>query len=115
MQLELYIRIVIKFDEAIAIDDDQSKAKNVEHGVKVSEVQYKILKTLQNEPKMSVSDLIGQTGLSRSGVRYNLELLCQMGCLIHRGPDKGGYWFVQISNFSMKSKKKNQHKNQQEN
>lgn len=102
--MDNYIRIVIKFDEAIAIDDDQSKAKNVEHGVKVSEVQYKILKTLQNEPKMTLVELGSMLGLSRSGIKYNIDILQTNGLLQRKGSKKDGYWFVVISNFSIKKK-----------
>ena len=74
------------------------------YDVKVSEVQYKILKTLQNEPKMTLVELGSMLGLSRSGIKYNIDILQTNGLLQRKGSKKDGYWFVVISNFSIKKK-----------
>ncbi|MBN1664455.1 MAG: winged helix-turn-helix transcriptional regulator [Deltaproteobacteria bacterium] len=51
-----------------------------------------ILKLIKNNPSVTRNDLADQTGLSRHGVKYHLELLKKRGVIKHTGSTKKGKW-----------------------
>jgi ATP-dependent DNA helicase RecG len=51
-----------------------------------------ILKLIKNNPSVTRNDLADQTGLSRNGVKYHLELLKKRGVIKHTGSTKKGKW-----------------------
>ena len=54
----------------------------------------KILAMIQSMPDVTVAELANATGLSISGVRWNLNKLRDEKRIQRVGPDKGGHWEV---------------------
>ena len=54
----------------------------------------KILTMIQSMPDATVAELANATGLSISGVRWNLNKLREEKRIQRVGPDKGGHWEV---------------------
>lgn len=54
----------------------------------------KIIKLIQENPYITISDICLQTGLSRSGVEKNIKILKQQGILVRDGSDKNGRWLI---------------------
>lgn len=53
-----------------------------------------LLEAINKDASISIPQMAVRTGLSISGVRYHLRVLREKGIIIHKGPDKGGYWLV---------------------
>ena len=69
-------------EKAVAESKEKSKEKSKE----------RILVALACHPEWTVSDLVREIGLSRSGIERNLRLLKADGRLRREGADKGGSW-----------------------
>ena len=54
----------------------------------------RILELLRVRPKITIAELIEETGLSRNGVKWNIDKLKAAGLVRRVGPAKGGYWEV---------------------
>lgn len=53
-----------------------------------------LLEAINKDASISTPQMAELTGLSVSGVKYQLRVLREKGIIIHKGPDKGGYWLV---------------------
>ena len=54
----------------------------------------RILELLRGRPKITIAELIEETGLSRNGVKWNIDRLKAEGFVRRVGPVKGGHWEV---------------------
>ena len=54
----------------------------------------RILEMLRERPKITIAELIEETGLSRNGVKWNIDKLKAAGLVRRVGPAKGGCWEV---------------------
>ena len=54
----------------------------------------RILELLRGRPKITIAELIEETGLSRNGVKWNIDRLKAEGFVRRVGPAKGGHWEV---------------------
>ena len=54
----------------------------------------RILELLRERPKITIAELIEETGLSRNGVKWNIDKLKAEGLVRRVGPSKGGHWEV---------------------
>ena len=54
----------------------------------------RILELLRERPKITIAELIEETGLSRNGVKWNIDKLKSEGLVRRIGPAKGGHWEV---------------------
>ena len=71
-------------------DIAKRKAKVVDE----NSTSYKILTILEKHPEMSRKEVAEQLGCSEDNIRYHIKKLRAKGQIIHKGPDKGGYWLV---------------------
>ena len=53
-----------------------------------------ILELIRERPKITITELIEETGLSRNGVKWNIDKLKDEGIVRRVGPAKGGHWEV---------------------
>ncbi len=60
----------------------------------VGKTVEKILRALEENPKITILQLTKISGLSRRGVEWNLAKLKKEGKIKRIGPAKGGYWHV---------------------
>lgn len=60
----------------------------------ISETQKKILEIIMNNPKTTIKKISNQIELSYSGVRYNLDILKDLGLLKFVGAPKSGEWEI---------------------
>jgi len=60
----------------------------------VEKTVEKILLLMKENPKITISELSKQTGLSRRGVEWNIEKLKKEGRMRRIGGRKGGHWEV---------------------
>jgi ATP-dependent DNA helicase RecG len=54
----------------------------------------KIIRLIQERPKITMKEMAEQTGLSIKGVEWNIRKLKEEGILRRVGPAKGGYWEI---------------------
>jgi ATP-dependent DNA helicase RecG len=54
----------------------------------------KIIRLIQERPKITMKEMAERTGLSIKGVEWNIRKLKEEGILRRVGPAKGGYWEV---------------------
>ena len=54
----------------------------------------RILELFRDRPKITIAELIEETGLSRNGVKWNIDKLKGEGRVRRVGPAKGGHWEV---------------------
>ena len=54
----------------------------------------RILELLRERPKITIAGLVDETGLSRNGVKWNIDKLKAEGFVRRVGPAKGGHWEV---------------------
>jgi ATP-dependent DNA helicase RecG len=62
----------------------------------VEETKEKILRLINEKPSITTNEIEIATGLSRSGVEYNIWELKKEGIIERYGSDKGGHWIVYI-------------------
>ncbi len=67
---------------------EKTREKTVEKTVE------KILSSIRQNPKITASELVSITGLTRRGVEWNLKKLKESRIIRRVGPDKGGRWEV---------------------
>ncbi|OGX11260.1 MAG: hypothetical protein A2351_07505 [Omnitrophica bacterium RIFOXYB12_FULL_50_7] len=62
---------------------------------KTTRKQREILEFLKKHPDASREEIASNlSGISESGVKYNLKVLQTKGLLRRLGPDKGGHWEI---------------------
>ena len=77
------------------VSDKTNVATSLKTGPKTGpKGRYKILELLREHPKITISDLMEETRLSRNGVKWNIGKLKAEGLVRRVGPAKGGYWVV---------------------
>ena len=54
-----------------------------------------IMEWLRSQPSITIEELMAKTGLSRNGIRWNLNQLKAAGRIRRVGPDRGGHWEVE--------------------
>ena len=54
----------------------------------------RILEIIKENPKITVSDIAEQCGLTYNGAYYHIEKMRKKGILSHKGGDKGGEWVI---------------------
>lgn len=57
-------------------------------------MQVKILDLINNNPKITISQLMIELSLSDSGVRKNISKLKDLGIIKREGSNKSGYWKI---------------------
>ena len=53
-----------------------------------------IIYWLRSQPSITIEELMSKTGLSRNGIRWNLNQLKAAGLIRRVGPDRGGHWEI---------------------
>ena len=53
-----------------------------------------ILEIIKGNPRVTVSEIAEQCGLSYNGTYYHIEKMRKKGILTHKGGDKGGEWII---------------------
>lgn len=53
-----------------------------------------ILNVINQNPNITVLEMSEILHLSFDAVRYHIKTLKSNGSIVHKGPDKGGYWLV---------------------
>ena len=53
-----------------------------------------ILELIKDNPRITVSDIAEQCGLTYNGAYYHIEKMRKKGILSHKGGDKGGEWVI---------------------
>lgn len=61
---------------------------------KLNDTQIKIMDTMRDNPNVTINQLMIITGLSEPGIKKNLKLLKEYGCIARVGANKNGYWAV---------------------
>ena len=64
--------------------------------VALTERQVRILEKLRECPKATRADLAGYLNVSLVTIKRDLAGLTESGCIIRRGSDKNGEWFVNV-------------------
>lgn len=64
--------------------------------VALTERQVRILEKLRECPKTTRADLAGYLNVSLVTIKRDLAGLTEAGCIIRRGSDKNGEWFVNV-------------------
>ena len=59
-----------------------------------NETEGKLLKLIQRCPESTLEDMMNDTGLSKSGVRYVLNKLRERGVVTREGTRKNGRWVI---------------------
>jgi len=54
----------------------------------------KILELIKKTPKITQSDLVEKTGLTRRGIEWNIKKLKELKYIKRVGSDKTGYWQI---------------------
>ncbi len=57
-------------------------------------IRKEILSLLKANPYLVRIDLALTLGITEGSVRYHLNKLKENNLIVHKGPDKGGYWLV---------------------
>ena len=83
--------LTLKGEVYLATEQKTSKKTSKKTDKKTDE---KILTMIQSMPDATVAELANATGLSISGVRWNLNKLREEKRIQRVGPDKGGHWEV---------------------
>ncbi|MGD9886480.1 MAG: RNA-binding domain-containing protein [Bacilli bacterium] len=89
------IIVTIPF-EKIGVNDFRIVSNKVTNKVsdKLNVTQIKIMDTMRNNPNVTINQLMIITGLSEPGIKKNLKMLKQYGCIVRIGANKNGYWEV---------------------
>ncbi|HLP61394.1 MAG TPA: ATP-binding protein [Candidatus Deferrimicrobium sp.] len=58
------------------------------------EITNKIIRLIEENPKLSRRAMAELVGISEDGVKYHLKILKKEGKIIHIGPNKKGYWKI---------------------
>lgn len=58
--------------------------------------QVQILERLRECPKLTRADIAGYLNVSIGTIKRDLAVLTESGCIIRRGSDKNGEWFVNV-------------------
>ena len=69
--------------------DDTSIETNTE-----TDTERKIRLMVRQDPAITIDEMAGKSGLSRSGVRYALNKMREKGVLERRGAQKNGVWVI---------------------
>ena len=81
----------IEFD-SVVIDFKMEAEESVgETSVKTS---VKITSIMQEEPAVTIEQLVEKTGLSRRGIEWNIDNLKKQGIIRREGSKKTGKWIV---------------------
>jgi ATP-dependent DNA helicase RecG len=73
-------------------DSEKNRKKTrVKTGVKTRE---KIINLIRNDNSITIEQLVAQTGLSRRGIEWNIDVLKKNGILERKGSKKTGIWMV---------------------
>lgn len=67
-------------------------------GDKLNDNQLLILKTIRNNPYVSLVGLSKEIGISQTAVENNITKLKHKGVLTRIGSPKGGHWEITINN-----------------
>ena len=68
----------------------------VNAGVKLSEIQSKIITLIAKNNTVSQSEIAKKLKINESTVYRNIEKLKQLGILERKGSDKTGNWIIKI-------------------
>jgi len=58
------------------------------------EITDKIIRLIEENPKLSRRAMAELVGVSENGVKYHLKILKKEGKITHIGPNKKGYWKI---------------------
>ena len=64
------------------------------HGKTSEKTSEKILRVIQEKPKITIAELAEITGVTPRSIERNIQKLQRDGALRRVGADKGGYWEV---------------------
>ncbi len=76
------MRVIFYYEQAF----DQTPEKSSE----------KILRLLKSSSQMTIAELADQLGISTRAIEKNIKKLQDSGQIQRVGPNKGGYWQVQV-------------------
>lgn len=65
----------------------------------LNETQIKIISEIIKNHKITQKQLAVTVGINERNIRNNIEVLKQKGIVERIGPDKGGYWGINIISF----------------
>ena len=70
-------------------------------GVKLSDIQEKIVNLINENPKITRRELSERTNINTSALQKHIEKLKQQGIISREGADFGGYWKVNYQQSSV--------------
>lgn len=62
--------------------------------IKLNNSQLKIIKLIENNPKITRNEMAEKLNITADGVKYNLKKLIDNNFIERIGPDNGGYWNI---------------------
>ena len=60
----------------------------------IQEITDRIIRLIEENPKLSRRAMAELVGVSENGVKYHLKILKKEGKITHIGPNKKGYWKI---------------------
>ena len=85
----------LKTDEG-GLKTNEGGLKTYEGGLKTvtSKTAVNIIKLMQNNPNITVQDIVNHLCIARSAVMKHIKRLKDQGLIERIGPDKGGHWEI---------------------
>lgn len=60
----------------------------------LNETQRNIIKLLKNEPSITQKEIAKELSITRDGVKYNINVLKELGIVVREGSTKKGSWKI---------------------
>ena len=93
---DTFFRVTFRYNKPFAEADDKAGEKNREKTTQITtqKTTQKILDAIRKNPQISRQELAKITGISESGVKWQLKKLKDEGIIDRVGSLKGGKWVV---------------------
>jgi ATP-dependent DNA helicase RecG len=63
-------------------------------GMTLTDIQYKIINLIKDNPKISRKEMAEKLGINTSAIQKHIDKLKQADVIKRKGADFGGYWII---------------------
>lgn len=93
--MDHFLRVSFKYKENPFEYDQETTLKTTqENYTLLNETQQNIIKLIKNQPSITQKEIAKELNITRDGVKYNMNVLKELGIVIREGSTKKGSWKI---------------------
>ena len=93
--MDHFLRVSFKYKENPFEYDQETTLKTTQENYTIlNETQQNIIKLIKNQPSITQKEIEKESNITRDGVKYNMNVLKELGIVVREGSTKKGNWKI---------------------